>query len=183
MLQNPLAIMALLVMAVVLVVLFVPLPNSGDDARAGDRSPPTLGPRPSPDATEPASNGTKVRETSPQGAPPTAMTLEARPGLLGEGASRSTAVHDVTLTVTSDAPVWVLGYLVPTSPDRSYGKVKKPGSSWSMSTVVTGPPDYAQIFAQSGPKATRITCTVSVDGRVTERRTATGPYGQLFCQG
>ncbi len=180
--RNPLAVMALIVVAVILVVLFVPLPNAGDHADAGVGPAPTLSPRPEPEFTKAAEGRSREQVVGerPQGS---TMTFEGQPGLLGEGASSSTRVRDVRLAVTSDEPVWVLGYLVPTSPDRSNGTVRKPGASWSMSTKVYGRPDYAQIFAQAGPRATRISCTVTVDGRVTERRTATGPYAQLFCQG
>jgi hypothetical protein len=104
-------------------------------------------------------------------------------GLAGEGGTKELPRHSVVLTVTSAAPIGVVGYVVPTSTDRSSGTAKGVGTSWSLSTTAYGDPDYAQLFAQAGPGGNPVTCTITIDGRVTERRSTDGPYGQLFCQG
>ncbi|MET0767806.1 MAG: hypothetical protein ABWY50_09195 [Aeromicrobium sp.] len=104
-------------------------------------------------------------------------------GLAGEGGTKGLPKHSVVLRMTSAAPIGVVGYVVPTSVDRSSGTAEGVGTSWSLSTTAYGDPDYAQLFAQAGPRGVPITCTITIDGRVTERRSTDGPYGQLFCQG
>lgn len=104
-------------------------------------------------------------------------------GLAGEGGESHLQGHRISMQMSSSSPIRTVGYIVPTSLDNSYGVVKNVGSSWSLGTTVYGPPDYAQLFAQAGPAGNRITCTISVDGKVTERRSSVGPYGRLFCQG
>jgi hypothetical protein len=87
------------------------------------------------------------------------------------------------LSMTSAAPIAYVGYIVPTSLDHSTGTVTSPGTSWSLTTTAYGPPDHAQLFSLAGPAGVPVTCTITVDGRVTETRTTSGPYDQLFCQG
>lgn len=104
-------------------------------------------------------------------------------GLGGEGGTRGYERHDITLTMSSQTPIGSVGYIVPTSVDKYYGVAEKVGRSWSLRTVVYGNPDYGQLFAQAGTRGNPVTCTITVDGRVTESRSTEGPYGQLFCQG
>lgn len=104
-------------------------------------------------------------------------------GLKGNGGIVGVPKHRITLSLTSPGPIAYVGYIVPTSLDNSTGTVKDLGTSWSMTTVGFGPPDYAQMFSLAGPTGVPITCTITVDGKVTERRTTSGPYDQLFCQG
>lgn len=105
------------------------------------------------------------------------------PGLAGSGGTKNLPKEHITLTMTSTAPIGVIGYVVPTSLDHSYGVAKDVGTTWSLRTIGYGRPDYAQLFAQSGPTGAVITCTITVNGRVTEARSTDGPYSQLFCQG
>lgn len=104
-------------------------------------------------------------------------------GLAGSGGTKGLPRHTVVLRMSSSAPMGELGYVVPTSPDASYGVVKDAGRSWSLTTIAYGSPDYAQLFGQAGPGGAALTCTITVDGTVTEQRSTDGPYGQLFCQG
>lgn len=104
-------------------------------------------------------------------------------GLTGSGGISGIPKHTIALRVTSASPLAYVGYVVPTSLDNSTGTVIEPGRSWSMTTVGYGPPDYAQIFSLAGPAGVPVTCTITVDGKVTEQRTTSGPYDQLFCQG
>lgn len=184
--RHPLAVLAAAVGVVVLVVAVVLLGLDGGGSSDPRRATPTATPAPTPtlstDDVGPTV-GTSGSETG-SGSPGSSSRFgQELTGLQGEGATISIPTHRVTMSAQSDQPILVLGYLVPTSKDASYGRVREPGRSWSRSTTVYGPPDYAQIFLQSGPNATTISCTVTVDGRVTEQRTATGPYAQLFCQG
>lgn len=105
------------------------------------------------------------------------------PGLGGTGGTLGLPPRAVTISVSSSVPLGTVGYIVPTSPDNSYGLRKNVGASFSVSMTAYGDPDYAQVFAQSGPAGAPVTCTITVNGRVTEQRTTAGPYGQLFCQG
>ncbi|REK70787.1 hypothetical protein DX116_16985 [Aeromicrobium endophyticum] len=104
-------------------------------------------------------------------------------GLRGEGGILGLPREKVVLTMTSAAPIAYVGYIVPTSLDHSTGTVTSPGTSWSLTTTAYGPPDYAQLFSLAGPAGVPVTCTITVNGRVTETRTTSGPHDQLFCQG
>ncbi len=105
------------------------------------------------------------------------------PGLQGGSIYQYLPKHVVTMRVTSEAPIGTIGYIVPTSLRNSSGVVKKVQNSWGLTTTAYGDPDYAQLFVYAGPRGFPITCTITVDGRVTERRTTEGPYAQMICQG
>jgi len=105
------------------------------------------------------------------------------PGMQGGSVYKSLPRHSITMRITSEAPIGTVGYVVPTSLRNSSGVVKNVQRSWSLSTTVYGSPDYAQLFMQAGARGFPITCTIIVDGRVTERRSTEGPYGQMICQG
>ena len=105
------------------------------------------------------------------------------PGLQGGSIYKYLPKHTITLRATSEAPIGTVGYIAPTSLRNSSGIVKNVKTSWSITTTVYGDPDYAQVFLQSGARGYPITCTIIVDGRVTEQRSTEGPYGQMVCQG
>jgi hypothetical protein len=105
------------------------------------------------------------------------------PGLQGGSIYQSLPRHTVTMRITSEAPIGTIGYVVPTSLRNSSGVVKNVQRSWSLTTTAYGDPDYAQLFMQAGARGFPITCTITVDGKVTERRSTEGPYGQMICQG
>lgn len=105
------------------------------------------------------------------------------PGMQGGSIYKSLPRHSLTMRITSEAPIGTIGYVVPTSLRHSSGVVKNVQRSWSLTTTVYGDPDYAQLFMQAGARGFPITCTIIVDGRVTERRSTEGPYGQMICQG
>jgi hypothetical protein len=91
--------------------------------------------------------------------------------------------HALVLTVTSAGRIPRVGYIVPTSPDSSYGDIKNPGRQWSLTTTVVGRPAYAAVFIQAGATGTAITCRVSVDGVSTDVKTTHGSYGRAVCLG
>lgn len=104
------------------------------------------------------------------------------PGWGGEGRNMNLPKHTLTLTLTSPGSVGFTAWIIPTaSPDK--GTHQTTSSSWSMTTTVYGKPDYAAVFAQADSHGTPVTCTITVDGRVTERRTTQGPYGAMWCKG
>lgn len=105
------------------------------------------------------------------------------PGFQGGSVYKYLPKHTLRLRVTSEAPIGTVGYIVPTSLRNSSGVVKNVRNSWSLTTTVYGDPDYAQVFFQAGARGFPITCTITVDGRVTEQRSTEGPYGQMVCQG
>lgn len=105
------------------------------------------------------------------------------PGLPGGSLYASLPKIHITLAVRSAAPIGILGYVIPTSVDHPSGKVTGVGRSWSLQTIGYGKPDYARIFLQANTIGTPITCTITVNGRVTEQRSTEGPYGRLMCQG
>jgi hypothetical protein len=109
-------------------------------------------------------------------------TLEM-PGMQGGSVYKYLPKHRVTMRVTSEAPIGTIGYVVPTSLRNSSGVVKNVGTSWTLTTTAYGDPDYARLYMQAGARGFPVTCTITVDGKVTEKRSTEGPYGQLICQG
>lgn len=97
---------------------------------------------------------------------------------------RGTGVHHVTLkTTTPLGKIPVLGFLVPTGMGSAYGSLNGQRSPWTYSEQALGPGYLAAIFIQTGATGLPITCTVSVDGKVTSRETASGAYGRAVCLG
>jgi hypothetical protein len=171
-----------------LVALLVPLGDDGDDRAAGTAQPkdgverPTLA-RPTPSPSMSAAADAQAPSSALGDRPGSGTVTGSFSGLPGSGGAFSVRARRITLSATSSEPIGVVGYFVPTSRDRPSGTARGVGASWSMSTLVYGPPDYAQMFLQAGPSGATITCTITVDGKVTEQRSSAGPYGQLFCQG
>lgn len=108
--------------------------------------------------------------------------LGTQPGLAGSGRSDSLPAHRFTIRLTSPNAIGWTGYVIPTSKDPK-GSAFVKGNTWTLTTTVYGPPDYGVVFIQAGPDGRPATCEITVDGRVTERRSTRGPYGTLWCQG
>ena len=185
--RHPYATAAVLGVVAVAIALLVPVGGSGDgdDDRPAARPSvhgPSLGPervsRSDDEKDEDAGSDAEGGAVSMGPA-----TLPEPAGLAGEGRSIDTRYLSVTMTVTSSQPIGVVGYQVPTSPDHPSGIARNVGRSWSLTAKAYGKPDYAQLFLQAGPTGAPVTCTISVDGKVTERRTSSGPYAQMLCQG
>lgn len=102
------------------------------------------------------------------------------PGLTGEGFTKDADPHQVTVQVTSNAPMVYAGWRVPSAGKKGGGKASE---GFKVTVTGYGPPDWAQIFVTAGPGGRTTTCTITVDGEVTEHRVSKGPYGSLFCQG
>ena len=120
---------------------------------------------------------------TPSGAPG-ADSFGIPPGLAGSGKIYSLPPHKLTITITAPtAPLGLVAYIIPTSRKHHYGQAKVSGTSWSLTTTVYGNPKYATAFAQAGPRGLPVTCTITVDGKVTERRSTKGSYGAMWCLG
>lgn len=91
--------------------------------------------------------------------------------------------HRLVARVTSAEPIYAVGWLIPTSLDSSYGKNMHPGRSFTIDTEVSGKPAYALLWIYAGASGTPVTCTISVDGRVSSEKTTHGPYGRQVCYG
>ncbi len=136
-----------------------------------------------PDDLGLADDPTTVPADQPAGLPPLGSSFNGGFGLAGEGGIVGLPKMTIELRMTSSAPIPYVGYVVPTSLNDSSGADKNPGTNWSRRMIGYGKPDYAQLFSISGPAGIPITCTITVNGKVTEKRTTTGPYDQMFCQG
>ncbi|WP_311210189.1 MULTISPECIES: hypothetical protein [unclassified Aeromicrobium] len=185
--RHPVAAAAVVAALLVLVALVVPLPGGSGDGPAGgpgaagpDGGTPTV---PRPTSSPSMTTAAEAADATSGLVRPSVVRAEEPTGLSGSGGVLNVRAHRITLSVRSSDPIGVVGYNIPTSRDRPSGVVRGVGRSWSLSTRVYGRPDYAQMFLQAGPASVSMTCTITVDGKVTEQRTTTGPYGQLFCQG
>ena len=185
----------------ILLLVFV-MVSSGD--KPSSKEPLDFG---TPLPTAPSRAPVRLPTTTPTATPSTAAQIQAAaqkafksfgkgmttggfgsgdinaPGLQGGSIYQYLPKHTIVLRVTSEAPIGTVGYIVPTSLRSSSGVVKNVKTSWSLTTTAYGSPDYAQLYMQAGARGFPITCTISVDGRVTEQRSTEGPYGQLICQG
>lgn len=92
-------------------------------------------------------------------------------------------LHNVTISASAPGHMAVLGYLVPTGLGSAYGAVHTNRPYWSMSEQALGKGYLAAVFIQTGRTGIPITCTVTVDGKVTSRETASSPYGRAVCIG
>lgn len=181
-LKRGLAIAAVLVL-VLAVVLVVQLgkdatPDTSGSGRAGglpsdalDSVVPTVNPSAAP------ASGAKGRVvTLPNGRTLT-FAAQGGAGFVITPAKRYT----LTLTARSSQAIGTLGYLIPTSDDSSRGVIKNVGTSWSLTTTVTGRPNYAVLFVQAGASGAPISCSVRIDGRVADARSTSGAYGRQVC--
>jgi hypothetical protein len=92
-------------------------------------------------------------------------------------------IHNVTISASAPGHMAVLGYLVPTGLGSAYGAVHTNHNSWTMSEQALGRGYLAAVFIQTDRSGIPITCTVTVDGKVTSRETASSPYGRAVCIG
>ncbi|NRQ51128.1 hypothetical protein [Aeromicrobium stalagmiti] len=158
-----------------------PLAGSGDSSTEGPVEDPFLGPAEdiAPDDTPP----TSLADLDPNQGRVDFAGSNGGGGLQGQGATTGLPRHSLTVRMTSKEPIRGVGYIIPTSLAKYYGVERNVGTSWTLKTTVYGDPAYAQVFSQAGARGFPVTCTISVDGKVTEQRATEGPYGQLYCVG
>lgn len=103
---------------------------------------------------------------------PTSATLN------GAGAP----ARSVIITVTSDAPILRLGYIVANVPATKH-YAEQVASPVRLELVAHSYGLVAAVAAQAAPTATYVTCTISVDGDVRVTRTLKGPWRVDVCTG
>ncbi|MGY2877152.1 hypothetical protein ACVW00_004342 [Marmoricola sp. URHA0025 HA25] len=99
------------------------------------------------------------------------------------GSSQSLTRHHVTVTAQSDAPLMAVGWWIPFADGARTGSDTSGSRSFHHSDGTYGDADLARILAYGGPYSKKTWCTITVDGKVTERQEAAGPYAKVFCQG
>jgi hypothetical protein len=105
------------------------------------------------------------------------------PGLAGSGGVIAMPAHHVVISAGSDGPLLGVGWNIPTADGQRKGKDLSHRRTFGHATTAYGKPNYAQLFAKSGPDSSYVWCTVSVDGRVTERQEGHGPWAGVYCVG
>lgn len=109
--------------------------------------------------------------------------LGTQPGISGDSDVFSLPKHKLTITLSAPHALGTVAYVIPTSVEHPQGSHNEKSNTWSLTTTVYGNPDYAVVFVQAGVDGKPESCKITVDGRVTERRSTEGPYGAMWCQG
>ena len=172
-------ITAVVVLAFMLaLVLFARTYSTGSDPGApgagGGGLPAATGSTPTP-------SDSASRAPAATGVPKRLPRYTITPGEPGGFTYLPLPTHRLVMSVSSAGPIGQVGYLVPTSPDHSYGRAEHVGTSWAVATTVTGKPYYALIFVQANRTGLPITCTITIDGRVASRKSTSGAYGRQVC--
>lgn len=178
---RPLLAALVVLLCIVLIALFVrAYQDAGpSDSHAGPRG--TLGTSTSgPSAVpSPGSSGFPGFAGFPT-LPPYTITPAEPPGFVFARIPE----HTLVVTVSASRPIPGVGYLIPTSLDHAYGKVKNPGvTHWTLTTKVIGKPYYAAVFIQADAQGTPLTCTITVDGILKDKKTTSGGHGRTVCVG
>ncbi|AIY16381.1 hypothetical protein GUY44_20905 [Pimelobacter simplex] len=153
-------------------------PRADDSSSPTDAATPTKRPKGStvdPTATGGADGaGLFGGHTSGLGVPP---------GLQGSGDYSQLPKHRLTIRMSTAGQLGQVAWIIPTSVENHEGTAIVRGGTWTLSTTVYGNPDYAVVFAQQGRVDQPVTCTITVDGRVSERRSTKGAYSAMWCEG
>lgn len=83
----------------------------------------------------------------------------------------------VTLTVSSDAPILIGGYLTSTGETAYFEKTPNP----SVTLDLCGKNPVGLVVAQASATATFISCSTSDAGTPGESRRQEGPYAKTYC--
>ena len=166
------------------------LMRPGGSDQAVDDGRPEMPDTPSSAPTSPASTpgAESTAEASTDASALAGQTtfpdLGTQPGNGASGASQSLPRHTVTVRLTAAGPVLgSVAYVIPTSPDHETGNTFVQGRTWTLTTTVYGNPKYAAVFGQGDYRGRAATCEITVDGKLTERRSTKGPYGAMWCVG
>ena len=189
--RNPKKAGGLSTLAVVCLVVLVWGLTGGSGTQVDE--PSTLG-LPSPLATPtrtpsrslnglPTPSGTPTSVSQVLSGFPSAGMGALGPGLVGSGGVNGLPAHSLVISAGSDGPLLGVGWRIPTADGKRAGKDTSYQKSFRHATTVYGRPDYAQLYTRVGPDSSHVWCTVTVDGKVTERQEAHGPWGAVFCQG
>lgn len=176
---------ALIVATIVVIVMLRP----SDDERAVDDGQPnadeitSIEPTPQPKAKKKKKKASSEQTGLPTLPGTTFPGLGAQPGISGDSEIFSLPKHTLTIRLTAPQALGLVAYVIPTSTDHPQGSHVESGRTWSLTTTVYGNPDYAVVYLQAGAGGKPETCEITVDGRVTERRSTDGPYSTMWCQG
>ena len=174
------------VIAIAVIVASLALRTGRDDEKAVD---PVAEPSTSASSEATATPAPRHKKREPLAASalagaPNASVFGLPPGMQGSGSVTSLPPHHVTITWSAPrSAVGVVAWIIPSSQDHEQGKATSYAHSYSLSTTVYGNPKYAAVFAQADVHGNPITCTITVDGRVTEQRTASKPFSAMWCVG
>ncbi|UUW92009.1 hypothetical protein [Pimelobacter simplex] len=153
-------------------------PRADDSSSAPTSTPspatPVKGTTVDPSATDAGPGDLFGGHTSGLGVPP---------GLQGAGDYSQLPKHTLTVRMSTAGTLGTVAWIIPTSVENHEGTAVVRGSTWSLTTTVYGNPDYAVVFAQQGRVDQPVNCTITVDGRVTERRSTKGAYSAMWCEG
>lgn len=101
----------------------------------------------------------------------------------GSGSSKSLPRHHIVLAARSDGDMMAVGWWIPLADGQRQAGKTDPGREFEHADYTYGDADLGRILAYGGPTSRKTSCTVTVDGKVTEHQSARGPYAQVFCQG
>lgn len=91
-------------------------------------------------------------------------------------------VHRVVLTAASDEPILELRYRVTGGHPKDVHRTEV-RSPVRVVTVAHGNGLVAEIGVRAGETATRVSCSISVDGKLRQSHTAKGPFAVAVCIG
>jgi hypothetical protein len=177
------AVVAALLCYVLVMVLWVGGSPAGPSHSFEAKGAPPTTNLPTDPATSPAT--APAHSSSPTGSPLTGLLPQQ---LRQAFESSRDANHSglparsVRIEVTSDGIIAGIGYLVANGRPPSYA------GHWYHSPFIVNTVAYSGgltsfVAAQAGPTASRITCTLTVDGKLAMRRTAHGPHKIVTCLG
>ena len=104
-------------------------------------------------------------------------------GLNASGRTGSGDPHRLTVTISGADPLGHVYYIIPTSAQYRRGSAAVSSTSWALHTTVWGSPKYAVAGVQANYLGTPVSCTITVDGHVTDHRTSRGPFSVIWCVG
>jgi len=187
--RNPKKAVGLSALAVLVVVVLV----WGMSGGSGTPSQPTLG---GPSLATPTATPTHILSALPTPSAVPTSTDDVLQALTaaGSGTSKSTAFgaggsshgltpHRVVITAQSDGALMAVGWWIPFADGERKGADTSGSKTFTHGDHTYGDSDLARVLAYSGPDSKKTWCTITVDGKVTERQEAKGPYAEVFCQG
>jgi hypothetical protein len=182
--RNPRKAVGLSALAVLLVIVLV-WGSTGGSGKPSSESTPGGAPLATPTATP-----THELSVLPTPSAPSTEASDVLQAVMSNGAgsksfgsAHSLNRHHVTVTAHSDAPMMAVGWWIPFADGERAGSDTSNSRAFEHSDETWGDTDLARILAYGGPFSKKTWCTVAVDGKVTVRQEAAGPYAQVFCQG
>lgn len=148
--------------------------NLWQDGNAPSASDSKNGKKPIPDG--PSGFPTIAGATPTAAIDPATLAKNLKNGDPFGAGGTDNSVHTVTLTFTSDGAAY-LGYKL----RGGQSDAKVVSKSYSVTRSVHGPLPVAYVVVQALSNATYATCTITIDGAVTNSETAKGRYNVIGC--